>query len=95
MVCVLSVADGVCWDGLNMKTQPWGLQAFPVLCAVRTISVSVSDSQATGGALNACICLSFQLCNLTTFLTLKCCEFCNDLASSEVYCLCLLQCCMT
>ncbi len=36
MVCVLSVAAGVCWAGLNMKMQPWGIQAAPLLCAVRS-----------------------------------------------------------
>lgn len=36
MVCVLSVAAGVCWAGLNVKMQPWGIRAAPLLCAVRS-----------------------------------------------------------
>lgn len=36
MVCVPSVAAGVCWAGLNVKMQPWGIQAAPLLCAVRS-----------------------------------------------------------
>lgn len=33
MVCVLSVATGVYWAGLNEKMQPWEIQAAPLHCA--------------------------------------------------------------
>lgn len=38
MVCVLSMAAGACWVGLNMKMQIWEIRAAPLLCTVRSFN---------------------------------------------------------
>lgn len=50
MVCVLSVAAGVCGAGLDMKMQPWGIQAAPLLCAVRSFSHAFNLWGGRGGS---------------------------------------------
>lgn len=77
MVCVLSVAAGVCWAGLNVKMQPWGIQAAPLLCAVRSFSHAFN---LWGGGhelspdlrMCACVCIFQAMClSVSSFAVLR------------------------
>lgn len=58
MVCVLSMAAGVSWVGLNMKMQPWVIPAAPLLYIVRSICHACN----LWGSVCVCLCVSVSVC---------------------------------
>lgn len=81
MVCVLLASAGVCWAGINGKMQPWGIQAAPLLCAVRHFGHAFNLGWGVMGHeplpdFRMCVCVCICLAECLTVL-LACVPICT------------------